>query len=223
MLPVALQVLVVTGGHDFDRPALQAMFGSFEGIDYREVQHPEANDLYAPEAARSYDVLVFYDLNQQITAEQQAALLALLRAGKGLVVLHHALADYQAWDEWRLVVGGRFHLAPVERKGRTTPASTYRHDVDIPVVVADTTHPVTEGLTDFTVHDEVYGGYEVLPKVHRLLTTDHPESSRALAWTKRYGKARVVAIQLGHDNGAYANPSYRRLVSQAIRWASQKP
>jgi type 1 glutamine amidotransferase len=218
-----LALLVITGGHDFERPQFSALFDSFEGMAWREAQHPNANDSYAPEPAESYDVLVLYDLNQQITAEQQAALLAMLWRGKGLVVLHHALADYQAWDDWMEVVGGRFFLAPAERDGKTTPASTWRHGVDIPVHVVDPKHPVTRGLSDFTIHDEVYGGYEVLPRAHPLLTTNHPESSPTLAWTNLYGNSRVVTIQLGHDHFAYENPDYRRLVSQAIRWVARRP
>jgi type 1 glutamine amidotransferase len=221
MLPLAL--LLITGGHDFERPQFSALFDSFEGMTWREAQHPNANDSYTPEAAESYDVLVLYDLNQQITDGQQAALLAMLQRGKGLLVLHHALADYQAWDEWRQVVGGRFYLAPAERDGKTIPASTWREGVDVPVHIADPEHPVTQGLVDFTIHDEVYGGYEVLPRAHPLLTTDHPESSSTLAWASTYGQSRVVTIQLGHGRSAYENPNYRRLVSQAIRWVAGRP
>ena len=218
-----LRLLIVTGGHDFEREAFFAMFDSFQGMTHREVQHPAANDQYASEAAAEYDVLVLYDLNQTITEEQKAALLAMLERGKGLVVLHHALADYQDWDEWREVIGGRYFLAPIEREGKQIPASTYRHGVDIPVHVADPDHPVTKGLSDFTIHDEVYGGYEVLASVHPLLTTNHPESSPTLAWTNTYGNSRVVTIQLGHDRVAWENPNYRTLVYQAIRWGARQP
>jgi type 1 glutamine amidotransferase len=218
-----LAVLLVTGGHDFERPQFAALFDSLEGVTWREVTHPDANGLYTVEACETYDVLVLYDLNQEITDEQKAALLAMLKRGKGLVVLHHALADYQAWDEWRDVIGGRYYLAPTERDGKQIPASTYRHGVDINLHVVDPEHPVTKGLTDFTIHDEVYGGYEVLPTVHPLLTTDNPESSPTIAWTNTYGNSRVVTIQLGHDHVAWENPNYRRLVSQAIGWVAEKP
>lgn len=217
-----ISVLIVTGGHDFEREAFFAMFDSFEGVTWREAQQPAANDLYTPEAARSYDVLVLYDMNQEISETQKAALLRTLKRGKGLVVLHHALASYQAWEEWRKVVGGRFYIAPTERDGKTIPASTWRHDVDIPVRIADPDHPVTRGLTDFTIHDEVYGGYEVLPRVRPLLTTDHPESGRVLAWANRYGNSRIVTIQLGHGRGAYDNPNYRKLLMQAIQWVVRR-
>jgi len=217
--PAKLRALVVTGGHDFDRPPFFAMFDSFGAIEYREVTHPQANDRYAPDKAATYDVLVLYDLNQDITDAQKADLVALLEKGKGLVVLHHALADYQDWDEFLKVVGGRYHLAPWVKDGQQQPASTFHEGVDIKVHIADPDHPITKGLTDFTLHDEVYGGYTVLPTVHPLLTTDHAESTPTIAWTNTYGQSRVAVIQFGHGRGAYDDPNYRRLLGQAIQWA----
>jgi hypothetical protein len=37
------RILIVTGGHDFDRESFFKMFDSFEGISYIELKHPEAN------------------------------------------------------------------------------------------------------------------------------------------------------------------------------------
>jgi len=222
--PEPVRVVVVTGGHDFEREPFAAMFDGLEGVAWREVVQPTANEtLYTPEGAATYDVLVWYDLNQAITDEQKAALMAVLQRGKGLVVLHHALADYQDWPEAMQIIGGRYYLAPVTRDGTAIPASTYREGVQVPVRVADPTHPVTAGLTEFVLHDEVYGGYEVLPRVHPLLTTDHPESSPVLAWAHVWGNSRIVAIQPGHGRGSYEDPSYRRLLQQAIRWVAEAP
>ena len=220
MLPLLVHALIVTGGHDFERQPFFAVWDSFEGVKYREVTHPEANDWYAPEQAASYDVLVLYDLNESITDAQKANLLALLEKGKGLVVLHHALADYQNWAEFEKIVGGRYHLAPWTKDGQPQPASTFREGVDIKVRVADAEHPITQGVTDITIHDEVYGLYTVLPGVHPLLTTDHPDSTPIIGWTNTYGRSRVAYLQLGHGRAAYENASYRRLLRQAVLWAA---
>ena len=79
-------------------------------------------------------------------------------------------------------------------------------------------HPVTDGLDDFIIHDEVYGGFNVLPTVQPLLSTDHPESGKVIAWTNNYGKSRIIYIQLGHDHNSYRDPNYRRLIQQSIEW-----
>jgi len=105
-----------------------------------------------------------------------------------------------------------------KQNGTERPPSTFRHDVQFRVRVVDSKHPVTRGIADFDIRDETYGNFEVLPKVKPLLTTDEPTSNRVIAWAHTYGKSRVVYIQLGHDRHAYENPSYRRLVWQAIRY-----
>jgi type 1 glutamine amidotransferase len=51
-----------------------------------------------------------------------------------------------------------------------------------------------------------------------LLTTVHPESMKTIAWTRQYKNARVFCYQSGHDNQAYANPNFRKVVARGIHW-----
>jgi len=215
-----IRVLIVTGGHDFEREPFFEMFRSFEGITYEEVQHPQAHARLTPEAGKQYDVIVLHDMWQPISEESTEAFVQLLKAGKGLVALHHSLASYQTWDEYRHIIGGKWHMEKWKQNGTERPPSTFQHDVQFKVHVVDSKHPVTRGIADFDIRDETYGNFEVLPKVKPLLTTDEPTSNRVIAWAHTYGRSRVVYIQLGHDHYAYENPSYRRLVWQAIRWVA---
>lgn len=209
-----IRVLVVTGGHAFEREPFFTLFQGYPDIEYREVQHPKAHDLFKPEAARDYDVLVLYDMWQEIGEEAKANFVALLKQGKGVVALHHSLAGYQDWEEYARIIGGRFRL---QKRGEKPP-STFKHGVKFTVHIADPEHPVTRGLKDFEIVDETYGDFEVDPQVKPLLTTDEPSSGKVIGWCHTYGKSRIVYIQLGHDHTAYENPNYRRLVVQAIRW-----
>lgn len=217
-----IRILIVTGGHDFEREPFFAMFQSFGDVTYEEVQHPQAHARLTPEAAKSYDVIVLYDMWQPISEEHQEAFVKLLKQGKGLVALHHSLAGYQHWPEYRNIIGGKWHMQKWTQNGQERSPSTYQHDVQFKVRIADRKHPVTQGLQDFDIRDETYGNFEVLPKTKPLLTTDEPTSNRVIAWTHTYGRSRVVYIQLGHDRYAYENPHYRRLVHQAIRWVAGK-
>jgi len=216
-----LQVLVITGGHDFEHDAFFEMFKSFGDVEFTEAVQPQANQLYVTGEANRYDAIVLYDMVQDITGEQKQAMMSLFKNGKGLVVLHHALASYNNWDEYEKLVGGRYYLNPTVKDGKEIPGSTYRHNVDVNVHIADPDHPVTSGLMDFVLHDEVYGGFYTEPSVHPLLTTDHPQSSPIIAWTNEYGKSRVVTIQPGHDAHSWNNPNYRKLLHNAIRWIAQ--
>lgn len=217
-----IRVLVVHGGHDFETNQFLKLFQDNPDITFQVAAHPKAHDRLKADAATQYDVLVFYDMWQDITAEAKADLLARLKDGKGLVALHHCLGSYQNWPEYTKIIGGKYHLEKHVENGVEKPASTYKHDVDFQVQVADSSHPVTKGLKDFAIHDETYGRFEVRPEAHVLLTTDEPTSTRAIAWAKTYAAARVVCLQLGHDHLAYENPNYQRLLAQAIRWAARK-
>jgi type 1 glutamine amidotransferase len=77
-------------------------------------------------------------------------------------------------------------------------------------------------VKDFVIHDETYGLYDMLPGSHQLLAADEATSAKHIAWAKNWGDARVVYLQLGHDKLAYANPNFRQLVAQAIRWTAKK-
>jgi hypothetical protein len=215
-----IRVLVVTGGHDFEHTEFLDLFRSIPGIEWKEAVQPAANDLYTKEAAAAYDVLVFYDMVQKIGDEQKANLMCLLKEdGKGLVALHHCVASYQDWPEYRQIIGGAYYLNDVVENGAVTHAkSTYDHDQHFRVNIVDGTHPVTLGIKDFDIVDETYGGFDALPDVSPLLRVDYPKSAPVVGWAHPYGKARVVYIQLGHGPTAYTNANYRQLIANAIQW-----
>lgn len=216
-----LRVLLVTGGHDFDRSGFTALMAGLPDIACEWTEHPDAFGAWEAGALERCDAILLYDMQQQMPDGAQAALLDALRGGKGLVVLHHAYCSYDRWDEYRRIVGGRYYHYEWVQHGRKRPASHYRHDVTFGVKVLDRKHPVTRGIGDFTVVDETYGGAEVLPGVHPLLGTDEPSSGPLLAWTTRYGRACVVTILLGHDAKSWELPDFRKLLSQALRWSAR--
>ncbi len=146
-----------------------------------------------------------------------------LKAGKGLLILHHAIAAYPHWPEYERILGGRYYLQKSTIvNGVEKLRSRAREGARIPVHIADPNHPVTRGLKDFEIDDETYAGYDVAPDSHVLLTTTHTNNAPTLAWSRTCEAARVVYVQLGHDHLAYENPNYRRLVAQAIRWVARR-
>ena len=78
------------------------------------------------------------------------------------------------YDGFENIIGGKYRLEPGIRGGKPVEASTYTHDVQVPVHVLDPNRPVTRGLSDFTLTDEVYGNLDVLPDVHPLIATTNP-------------------------------------------------
>jgi hypothetical protein len=218
--PAGIRVLVVTGGHDYNQSTFNAMFESMSGtISYKIIAFPDAFSMFTPQRRNEFDVVVFYHMWQTITEDQKSDMTDCFRQGKPLVVLHHSICAFDKWDEYANIVGGRYFHDSSVVEGKVYPPSTYRHDVNVRIKVLDSTNPVTRGITDFELFDEVYGGFYVEPGVTPLLTTDHPESSPTIGWLHNYGKSRVVVIQSGHDSPAFESPIYRKLLRQSIEWA----
>lgn len=217
-----LKVLVVTGGHGFDQEPFFKMFAENPDLTCTHAAHAKTNaTVYEREDLLSYDVVVLYDMPQQITEAQKAKFLSLLDHGKGLVVLHHALAAYANWPEYERIIGGRYVDPDPKKPGTVTEKIGWQHDVEVPVVVAAKDHPVTAGVKDFNLQDEIYWGYRVLPGVTPLITTTHPKSGKPLGWAHAYGKSRVVYLQLGHGPQAFGDEHYRKLLRQSIRWTAK--
>lgn len=218
-----LKVLVVTGGHGFEREPFFAMFRDNAEIAYTAAEHNKTNaSVYERDDLFSYDAVVLYDMPREITEAQKARFLSLFDKGIGLVVLHHALVSYQNWPEYEQIIGGRYQEPDPNKPGRVTDAVGWQHDVDVPVVIDATNHPVTAGLKDFTIHDEIYWGFRVGNDVTPLVTTTHPKSGKPLGWYRTQGNSRVVFLQLGHGKAAFANENYRKLVAQSIRWTAKQ-
>jgi len=220
--PAKLNVLVLTGGHGFDKAKFpEAFAGQADiGVEIRQVREKGKPGLFDDVSKWPYDVLALYNFNQKLSPAEQESFVKLLDRGVGLVVLHHAIAAYPNWDEYEKIAGCKYFLQPMERDGVKYERSIWKHDEDIPVHVEDANHPITKGLKDFVVNDETYGKWTYHPGSHVLLTTNHPRNTKQLAWVKTYRKSRVFFCQLGHGPGAFGNANFQRLVAQGIRWTA---
>jgi len=220
--PGKLRVLLVTGGHPFETNQFFQVFADNPELTVTKVTQPRTSSTaYDRPDLLGYDCIVLYDMMQNIADTQKQRLLGVLDKGIGLVVMHHALVSYQAWPEFEKIVGGTYP-EPQDKKGGVTAALGYQHDTDMPIVIVARDHPITAGLKDFEINDEIYWGFRVAPDVTTLVTTTQPKSGKPIAWCHDVRRSRVVYIQLGHGPSAYGNPNYRKLVAQSIRWAARK-
>jgi hypothetical protein len=219
-VPGRLRVQIITGGHDFDEQAFFAMFDRMPGILWAHARYGgEAEKLLTPEAARRYDVLLFYDMNQRHGLHTEA-LEQLLRQGQPAVFLHHAIWAYPEWPGYARLVGGQANAGPLPKPD--LPRSKFFHDVWMRVEIADRAHPITAGLRDFDIYDEAYQHIAISPDVHVLLRTDYPQSDRAIAWTHRYGRSRIVYLQPGHGPQSFSHPIFETLLWRSLQWSAGK-
>ena len=210
-----IKTAVITGHNPFDVPAFHAAFRSMPEIDFYP-QHME--EFAADEGKRraEYDVLLFFNFHQTTPGGEgspqdqnnKAALEQLGESEQGIFVLHHGILAYPQWQLWSDLVG-----IQDRRFGWHMDHRTY-------IEIATLQHPVTQGLSDWDMLDETYTMEEPGDDSQILLTTDDPQSMKSIAWTRRYKQARVFCFQSGHDHHAYANPSFRLVISRGIQWAA---
>src|ERR1043166_4755413 len=214
-------VLLVTGGHGFETNQFFRVFEENPEITFTKVTQVKTSTAYDRDDLLSYDCIVLYDMVQNITDAQKAKFLSLLDKGVGLVVTHHAIVSYQSWPEFERIIGGTYP-EPQDKRGKVTPELGYQHDVDVPVVIVAKDHPITAGLKDFTINDEIYWGFRTTPDAKPLITTTQAKSGKPLAWYRTEKNSRVVYLQLGHGPSAYNDPNYRKLLAQSIRWTAKQ-
>ncbi len=208
-----VRVLVAVGGH----PHVPSFYSLFEGRPEFAVQvvpHPLA---FATDFRKKYDVLVLYDMLDDLSEVERQHLKEFVESGKGVVPLHHAIIDYSAWPWWHQeVTGGKF-FRPVNGERVSIP----KNNVEM-IAKPVGKHPITAGIGPIHVIDEGYKKMWVSPKVHVLMETDSPDNDRPVAWISPYEKSKVVFIQLGHGENTHLNPGYRELVRNAILWSAGK-
>ena len=177
---------------------------------------------------------------------------AALTRGIGMVLLNHATVSWPNWPLWREITGSSYLLRQETRNGQTVPGSGYRgghgpHPNPTFRLIPQGSHPVLEGLEDgFELTDELYlktTGFEdrVLP----LLRADypfrsenftppplappeeqaawtHPDGSDLVVWANACRASPVITCEPGDGPDAFANPGYRRLLANAIRWVASE-
>ena len=218
----AVKVAVITGGHDFDGEEFFGMFDSFEDIEYAHLPQEDDSEVFEDISDWPYDVVVLYNMSQDISPKRQKNFVKLLNKGVGLVALHHSNGAFQEWGEHRKIIGGKFYIEDSVENGVSHKKSDYKHGVDIPVRIANKRHPITKDLKGFTIHDESYKNCLIEEDNNIILTTDEPSSDKSICWTRKYGNSKVCYIQLGHGLEAYNNENYRTLVAGAIKWSADR-
>jgi hypothetical protein len=159
--------------------------------------YPQAIDEFTaePEIAAAYDVVLFYTMHRFQPGDElpwyQEKLFSTLeqlgRKNQGIGILHHSLVAFPQWSFWSELVGIAERETIQAHWGETVSTQ-----------VQDAQHPITQGITGWTMRDETYQMAEPEDdgNNHILLTTNHPKSMKALAWTRTFVAAVSSVIRL---------------------------
>lgn len=159
-----------------------------------------------------------------LSERAKSGLLAYLRSGGGLLVLHFANGAFHYslpeagrsdWPEFRSIVPRVWN-----HHGKSG------HDAygSFQVRIVDPEHDTTRGIAGFAVTDELYFNQEGSADIHVLYAAQSKVTGKEepLAWTSEYEGALVYQTLLGHDAEAYKVPEVREMLRRAVKWTCRK-
>jgi len=142
-------------------------------------------------------------LHYELDERQAEGLFSFVRAGKGFVGVHGT-----AW--W---IGGE----PVKLTGGA--ANWHPPGLEFTVRIDERDHPITRGIGDFTVNDEIYiSSWD--PTVQVLASASWQSRDWPMAWTHQYGQGRVFFTTLGHGPNTFEVPEVQSMLANAAGWAA---
>ena len=211
-----VRVLMTVGGVGYHTSIVRQL-GALPTLELVLLDVDDAPAAISTANLQQADVLLMYHRDNEADAAEREALLSFIGRGGGVVVLHHAIANYPNWPHWwRDQIGGLYRLAD----GDDGKASSYFYGfagAARPVMP----HPVTKRLGPFWWYeDESYAGLWVSERSRMLLGTTASGSDGNLAWIGPSQTARVVYIQPGHGEKIMADPRYIALLEDAIHWTA---
>ncbi|MBN2513554.1 MAG: ThuA domain-containing protein, partial [Sedimentisphaerales bacterium] len=118
-----ISVVVVTGGHGYEKQPFVRMFEQMEGLQCHQVELTDDSELFEDISNWDYDVIVFYNMTQKISPERRENFLTLLDRGVGVVALHHSLVSFQDWPEYKKIIGAKYYEKQMLEDGTLHPAS----------------------------------------------------------------------------------------------------
>jgi uncharacterized protein len=226
-----VKVLIITGDHGHKwketTPFLKDLL-TRAGMRVDVTETP-ARDL-TPDNLAKYDVLL---LNYKDTRNggpdtrwseaNRKAFAGAVRAGKGLVVYHHASSAFTSGGpfdkEFEQAIAGGWRKQGNHGK---------RHVFTVTVRKPD--HPITKGMPAEFVHsnDELYQNSVMFPDSVVLATAysdpaKDPKNTgkhEPVVWVATYGKGRVCENVLGHDVDAMQDLGFQTLLIRGAEWAA---
>jgi type 1 glutamine amidotransferase len=144
----------------------------------------------------------------EIPEAARRGLLGFLAKRRGLLALHAATLCFDDWPEYREILGAWWEW------GRSGHAPFGRHAMH----VRTGAHPITRGVHDFIIDDELYTEPRLQDSVFPLIEAEWEGRRHPILWVRGYGEARVCYNALGHGPEAFEHPVNRTVLQRCAHW-----
>jgi type 1 glutamine amidotransferase len=214
-----LNMLILTGRNNHDWEQTTAVLDStFKECGLFSVDVTTEPDTLKFEDLKKYDVLLnnwnsWPENNIRWPTAAERGLLRVVEEGGGLLFFHSSTSAFYTWTEFKQISTAAWILD-----------STWHGPVSlVKVSVQNQEHPITRGLSDFYILDELWINAEQNESFKVLgvaLNTEEDSGEQAAIFVGGYGKGRIFHTILGHDETTLRNAGFQTLIIRATEWAS---
>src|SRR5262245_20516812 len=158
------------------------------------------------------DVLVMFAAEAgTIAPEDRANLEAFTKRGGGIVAIHDAVCGKD--PQWfKTVIGGAWEHGQSKLLHAT-----------LGIYVQDYAHPITRGVANFMMDDEIYWDLHLMPEAKVIGTAFRtPHEITPQMWVYEKDNYRAFVNIQGHKYASFNLPHYRALLLRGIAWAGKR-
>ncbi len=218
-----IKVLILSGrnNHDWQKttPILERIFRETHLFS---VDITELPDTLTYSQLIKFDAIVsnwntWPDTSVSMSQEWEKGFLKYVRRGGGCLFIHAGASSFYNWPEYHKIGIGRW--GGDTRHGAQTKGKVCDFDAD---------HPITEGLRDFYIVDEIWENADITPGAQSLATvtaTDQHDGhsiSEGAVFVSTAGRGRSFYTTLGHNERALLNSGLQTLLVRAAQWVSHR-
>jgi type 1 glutamine amidotransferase len=211
-------IVLISGEYEYDSARTLPAFTHYLETNFAfhctVLQRTQGEDIPGLEALDRADLVVLFVRRMTLPNGQLDRIRKYLDSGRPLIGLRTASHAFENWKDFdHDVLGGNYHM---------------HHDDKLPATIRiapeAANHPILRGVEkEFVAGGSLYRNAP-LPSPSAILlsgsvTNQPPEP---VAWTHPYKNARVFYTSLGHPKD-FENPSFRRLLVNAIFWTLNRP
>ncbi len=167
-------------------------------------------DKFASLPESDYAAVIIYTAmhNEALIGSREESLLSFVRNGGGLLGLHSAAFSFRESRSYIEMLNGEYLKHPEVQ--------------DFKMLAVERDHYITEGISDFTVYDEMYHLQNHDPSKSTLLFKAIWEGEDVpLVYSRDYGKGKVVYIANGHTKEAWETPGFQEIVVRSTAFVSK--
>ena len=157
---------------------------------------------------KDYDLVIVYTQGGELTSAQEDGLCEFVKKGGGFIGIHCASDSWVKNKAYLEMIGSHFiGHGPV---------------TEFSVKISHPDHDITRRISDFKVTDEFYILEKKTEKFEVLAEGIWQFKTHPLAYIRNYGKGKVFYTALGHDERAFRNSFFQKLIFRATRWVTNQ-